>query len=136
MGETAKKFQMVVKALIRNEEGEVLIIRKEGGSQHGLWDLPGGRVEYGEFVEDALRREILEECGMELVKVGAILHVSGFVATSKSMDHIFKMIHECSARGGITLGDEHSKYKWVSVDTLSTYEYPKDGYLEAFKKIQ
>lgn len=136
MSSTGKQFKMVVKALIRDGEGNVLIIRKKGGSQSGYWDLPGGRVGHGESVDEALSRELKEECDMTLLSVGNILHVSGFLARGNPQDHVFGMIYACKAKGGITLGKEHSEYKWVAPKKLSRYQFPKDGYLETFKTLQ
>ncbi|WP_379153553.1 NUDIX domain-containing protein [Paenibacillus sp. sgz5001063] len=50
-----------VAAVIRNEEGEVLLLRK-GGEQ--LWGLPAGAIEPGETPSRALRREVYEETGL------------------------------------------------------------------------
>lgn len=46
------------------QAGEVLLTRLSGGS---LWTLPGGGIDHGEHPEDAVRRETLEETGLELV---------------------------------------------------------------------
>lgn len=48
---------------------EVLVIKKGRGPYKGLYDLPGGRVEFGELVETALKREYEEEIGVEITAV-------------------------------------------------------------------
>jgi len=58
-----------VKALVRGPvRGRFLLQRraKTGDPYHGFWELPGGKMRYGETVEAALRREIHEEVGMRL----------------------------------------------------------------------
>ena len=50
-------------ALIFNEQGEVLLQKR---SDDGTWGNPGGSLELGESTEDALKREILEETGLEI----------------------------------------------------------------------
>jgi mutator protein MutT len=65
-----------VGAIIVNERGELFLARRGplAKNERGLWEFPGGSVEYGERLTDALRREIREEYGME-IEVGALLDV-------------------------------------------------------------
>lgn len=58
---------LTVDCIILNREGEVLLIERKN-PPHG-WALPGGFVDYGESLEDAVRREIKEETGLELQSV-------------------------------------------------------------------
>lgn len=50
-------YRVSLKAIIRNEDGDVLVV-KENGSK---WTLPGGGIDHGESVHDALKRELYEE---------------------------------------------------------------------------
>jgi 8-oxo-dGTP diphosphatase len=65
-----------VGAIIINERGELFLARRGplAKNERGLWEFPGGSVEFGERLADALRREIREEYGME-IEVGALLDV-------------------------------------------------------------
>jgi mutator protein MutT len=56
-----RELRAGVAAVIRNEEGKVLLQRR---SDNGLWGLPGGSVEIGESVRDAIIREVREETGL------------------------------------------------------------------------
>jgi 8-oxo-dGTP diphosphatase len=60
--ENSPRHSVVVGCLVRNADNEVLLIRhhKRG------WEMPQGRVEEGENLLDALRREVLEEAGVEI----------------------------------------------------------------------
>ena len=51
------------------ESNKVLVIKKGRGPYKGLYDLPGGRIEFGESVETALRREIEEEVGSTITNL-------------------------------------------------------------------
>jgi ADP-ribose pyrophosphatase YjhB (NUDIX family) len=57
----AKQIRPGVAAIIRNAEGQILLQRR---SDNGLWGLPGGSVEIGESVRDAIIREVREETGL------------------------------------------------------------------------
>src|SRR5690606_4909053 len=74
-------FHLGIKALIRNDEGSVLLLRvnpaKLNGEHRDYWDLPGGRVQKGDDVIDTLKREVAEETGITDLKstkeVGMVL---------------------------------------------------------------
>lgn len=51
------------RAIIRNEKGEILLIKR---SDTGRWGMPAGSLELGESVEDALKREVFEETGLKV----------------------------------------------------------------------
>jgi len=44
----------------------VLLVKRNKEPSKGMWSIPGGLVEIGETVKDALRREVMEECGIEI----------------------------------------------------------------------
>ncbi len=56
-----------VGALVRDEAGHLLLVQRANAPGQGLWSIPGGRVEPGESDADALRRELAEETGLEVV---------------------------------------------------------------------
>lgn len=65
-----------VGALIVNDQGQLFLARRgpQARNERGLWEFPGGSVEFGEKLTDALRREMREEYGVEIA-VGALLDV-------------------------------------------------------------
>lgn len=69
-----------VGAIIINARGELFMARRgpQAKNERGLWEFPGGSVEYGERLADALRREIREEYGVE-IEVGELLDVADHI---------------------------------------------------------
>ncbi|MBD8489047.1 NUDIX hydrolase [Echinicola sp. CAU 1574] len=54
-------YRISVKALITDETGRFLLIKED----NGLWDLPGGGLDHGENPQEGIRREMMEEMGLE-----------------------------------------------------------------------
>ena len=53
-------------AIVTDDEGRALLARRAGEPFRGYWDLPGGFLDEGEHPLDGLRRELLEETGLEI----------------------------------------------------------------------
>ncbi len=69
-------------ALIVNDAGDVLLARRTKNTRNdaGQWSKPGGTVEYGEKVADAIVREIKEELNIDIVMTGYLPHVDHFLS--------------------------------------------------------
>ena len=74
-------FTVGVSGVVRNGGGQVLLVRTE----HAGWELPGGRVEAGEDLHQALSREVLEESGCTLSGIGTLSGVYFGVAAQTLM---------------------------------------------------
>src|SRR6266550_2999810 len=55
-------YRVSLKCLIRNEKGEVLVVKETG---RDWWDLPGGGMDHGEYIKSAIAREMKEEVSLE-----------------------------------------------------------------------
>ncbi|MFX1299635.1 MAG: NUDIX domain-containing protein [Promethearchaeota archaeon] len=65
---------LAVDAVIQMEDGNIIFIQRQNPPFQGQWALPGGQVEVGETVEEAIIREVKEETGLK-VKVGHLIGV-------------------------------------------------------------
>lgn len=81
--------------------GTVLMIHKMTGPEPDCWDLPGGGLQPGEPIIQALHREIREETGLSEVKVGNLLTVvEGFFPHWRGqLLHSLSIIYECAVEG-------------------------------------
>jgi 8-oxo-dGTP diphosphatase len=61
----------IVAALVRRGD-ELLLVRQAGPGEEPVWSIPGGRIEPGELVTEALVRELLEETGIRVVDPGRL----------------------------------------------------------------
>lgn len=110
-----------VKAIILNSNGEMLIVKRTATENidADLWDLPGGRLHAGEKKEQGLLREVKEETGLdiEIVTPANIwTYAPDAHTTIKGYIYLCKYIN-----GGVALSAEHSEYKWIMPDELSSY---------------
>jgi ADP-ribose pyrophosphatase YjhB (NUDIX family) len=60
-----------VGAIIQDDDGRIIVVRRSGPPGQGLWSIPGGRVEPRESPQAAVQREVLEETGLQ-VDVGEV----------------------------------------------------------------
>lgn len=80
------------------------------------WCPPCGRVVKGESILDGLKREIKEECGLEANIIDLPLETWPGVHNSEK---IFSVTYICFAQDDkVILSDEHSDYRWVTIDNL------------------
>ena len=78
-----------VGAVIWNDADEVLLIRRTKPPGAGRWSLPGGKVEQGETLEQAVRREVREETGLEVEILGlaGVAEITGDAAVGSGWRH-------------------------------------------------
>ncbi|MBD3362670.1 NUDIX domain-containing protein [Candidatus Dojkabacteria bacterium] len=67
-------FHLGIKALILNQENELLLLKvnKEllrGSKNDSYWDIPGGRIQKGDTIESTIKREVKEETGLEIKEI-------------------------------------------------------------------
>ena len=60
-----KYFEPIVRALLVDNQGRILLARREKPPEQGKWALVGGKLEMGETLEDCVRREVKEELGFD-----------------------------------------------------------------------
>jgi A/G-specific adenine glycosylase len=120
-------------AVILNAQGEILIDRrKQEGLLGGLWEFPGGKVEPEETIEACIRREIREELGIE-IEVGDRLIVVDHTYTHF---RVSLNVHYCKHLSGEPQAIECDEVKWVTLDQLNQYAFPKANIqiIEALRK--
>lgn len=111
-------FQVGLKAVIANPEGKILLMKRASSNTTAdYWDIPGGRMNFGEGLEASLKREIKEEVGLDLATVAAPLSVTTFHPKVNPDVQIVRIIFWCTvaSQDGIKLSAEHSEYGWFDL---------------------
>ena len=120
-------FGLTVKAVVVNEENQVLLVKRsqKEHSGKGKFDLPGGKLDIGENIKAGLEREIKEEVGIE-VELGPILYAFDFGEKYNDQYEIGDktllvggkglryLAYYCG--GDIKLSCEHDGWEWADID--------------------
>lgn len=111
----------------------VAIKRNQPNMYPHYWDVPGGSVESGELPQDALKREFLEETGLEVVVKNIIWEDSNLDVEKNTvftrLVYICQLVDKTKIEVNIDLG-EHSNFKWCSKEELLSGQYQLVPYLE------
>ncbi len=138
------KQQKITASLFIQNEGKVLIVHRSENETFapGNWELPGGHVEFGETIEDAMIRETREETGLD-VGIESPYHAFTYVLGEEEKHYVeiilfAKMI---DPNQKIKLNpDEHSEYKWISdaneLKGLPIFYLEKKAIEEGFKVLE
>lgn len=89
MSDTLKHTEVAVGILIRQDGALLLSTRPEGKPYAGYWEFPGGKIEAGETVTEALRRELIEELGV------TIADAHEWKVTEHDYPHALVRLHWC-----------------------------------------
>ena len=120
-----------VGAVVFDDAGRLLLIRRGREPGRGRWSVPGGRVEAGETDHQALIREVAEETGL----VVEIIRLLGQVRREAPGAAVFDIYdYRCRPTGGtLTAGDDADETRWCDVTTLASLPLVP-GLLEALTR--
>jgi len=102
-------------------DGQVLLVQRGREPAKGLWGLPGGMLELGETLAEGVRREVLEECGIE-IEVGPLVGV--FEPMQRDGDGRLRyhyVVLDYLARyvgGELRAADDADDAQWVALEKL------------------
>ena len=117
-----KKRIHVVAAVIRDGGDNVLIAKRPDHlHQGGLWEFPGGKVDEGESVRNALARELNEELAIQVEAAEPYMEIHH----DYSDKSVFLDIWVVDQFGGEPVGNEGQQVCWVPRQELRSYDFPE-----------
>ena len=123
-------------AIVEND-GKLLVVRRKLPPAEGTLDLPGGFADIGETAEDSVRRELLEETGLEAVSVRYlfsepnIYHYSGIDIPTQDLFFCCKVDKTKQA----IASDDAAECLWIPIDTLDPSLFGLKSIREGVKRF-
>jgi len=118
-----------VSALVQREDA-VLLVRRAKAPYRGVWAFPGGKVEFGESLKAAAKREVLEEAGLE-VDIGEQIDRAEILQRHETAGvaahHYVLMVFAARYTGGeLKAGDDADEARWFRAAELQSVETTPD----------
>jgi ADP-ribose pyrophosphatase YjhB (NUDIX family) len=108
------QLQVGVKILLKNKAGKFLLVRRnpkkypEVGAE---WDIVGGRIEPGSSLIDNLKREVMEETGLELRSQVTLVAAQDIFPQDR---HVVRLTYVGSIDGEPKIDEEHTELQWFT----------------------
>lgn len=110
-----------VGAIVRDDDGQVLLVRRGTDPGRGLWSVPGGRIEAGESSEAAAAREVLEETGLRIRvdDLAGVVERDGAAGVRYVIEDFHARPASGADPGAVRAGDDAAEVGWFTPDELT-----------------
>jgi len=119
-----RRFPIPAVGAVIVEDGRVLLVRRGEEPSKGKWSVPGGRVEWGETLIEAVKREVREETGLE-IEVGEVAGVFDVIDMVGEEIRFHYVIVDYFARrigGMLAAASDADEARWVPISELPAYD--------------
>ena len=107
-----------VRAVIADGEGRVLLLKRaDGTTGQGGWCLPGGKIDYGQTVAEALALEVMEETTLRVTSAEFFMFQDSLPISPGGM-HCINLYFVCGVEGEVRLNGESAAYAWGGREEL------------------
>ena len=115
------KLVHVAVGVIVNADGKILIAKRPlNAHQGGLWEFPGGKVDTGETIDEALVRELHEELAIEVLASQPLIQIRHHYPDKS----VLLDVHKITRFLGTPIGNEGQPIQWVDAKSLNNFEFP------------
>lgn len=119
------------------KRGPILLVERGGHPLKGYWSLPGGLVETGESLDEAVRREVLEETGLKVkpLEMAGVFERVMKDARGRTEYHYLLVDYVCKITGGkLQAADDVARVEWVPRARLGDYQMT-EGTRDVIEKV-
>jgi len=126
-----------VAAFIYDKDGRLLVVRRAKDPAKGSLDLPGGFVDANETAEQAIRREIREETGLQVQKIRYMFSLPNIYTYSDFNVHTLDLFYETEIQNTSALcaSDDAAEVLWYSPENLQAEWFGLDSIRKAIRLI-
>lgn len=111
----------VAVGVVIDESNHVLVsLRAKQAHQGGLWEFPGGKCEPGEAIEEALRRELEEELGIQVISDAPLCKIAHDYGDKRVLLEVRRVL----SFAGEPKGREGQAVRWAAISSLETTQFP------------
>ena len=104
-----REQELNVYVVLKNEKEEILLLKRH----NGIWEFPGGGVEWGEHPFNSAKREAEEETGLKVELEGILCVTSATFEKKDIQKHAVYIVYQGSGSGEVILSGEHKDFKWI-----------------------
>ncbi len=120
-GSVYPQFPVVAASAVVVRDGRILMIKRAKEPNKGKWSIPGGRIELGESIHEAVKREVSEECNIE-IEITRLLEVADNIIRDEAgrvRYHYVLIDFFARYKGGeIKAQSDAEDYRWVTLEEL------------------
>jgi 8-oxo-dGTP diphosphatase len=118
-----KAVRTAVVAVVKNSEGAILLTRRAVPPYLGKWVMPGGKIDLGEPITAALKREVMEEVGLD-VHVEGLIDIYEIVPSDEHREHYVILYYLVSPKGEEVIHNEEeiSDVAWADEEAVHTMD--------------
>ena len=117
---TENRIPVVAVGAVIVLDNRILLVKRKYPPAKGLWAIPGGRIKWGESLQQAAEREIFEETSIN-IKAGDVVYVFDYIQNENNKEFHFVII-DLDAEyisGRPIAGDDAEEVRWISMDHIS-----------------
>ena len=118
-----KAVRTAVVAVVKNSDGAVLLTKRAIPPYMGKWVMPGGKIDLGEPITAALKREVMEEVGLD-VHIEGLIDIYEIVPSDEHLEHYVILYYLASpkSKGVVPNEREITEVAWADPDTVQTMD--------------
>ena len=116
-------LQVGVKIFLKGVSGRYLLLKRSSERYPNIknyWDIPGGRIIPGTTIFENIKREVIEETKLIVLNEPTLIGVQDILRLPEK--HIVRLTFSAATSGDPVLNEEHTEYKWVSLEEMRTVE--------------